>query len=188
VDVGRLAVARAFQDLAHKLGERGRLNLVLKVFADVAMMLGAVRREGSRRGGGDCDGSLRISVVGGERTESLERELVQQIGRNEIELEDCLAQISVVLVAVDLGGMRLVDGQEAARDQELDQDLVALREVWKRRGAGRGYPRLPHVRDRSGGNLRRGGRLIHGGDLLGVLPAPVTAGNHAMYPSCSASE
>ena len=50
MDVGRLAVARAFQDLVDQLRERGRLSLFLKLLAHVAVMLRAVRRKRRRRG------------------------------------------------------------------------------------------------------------------------------------------
>ncbi len=187
VDVGRLAVAGPFEDLADELGEGGGLSLFLEFLANVAMMLGAVRGKRPCGGCGD-DGGLRgITIVRGQRAQSLERELVEQVGRNQIELEDRLAQVSIVLVAVDLRGSGLLDGEQAAIDR-------ATRPAIGRRGRGSGRARsvergISRVGGRSRGEVRRGGRRIHGGDLLGVRSTPgLPAGALALYPSCNTNE
>ena len=114
MDVGGLAVARAFQDLIDQLRQGGRLSLLLKLLAHVAVMLGAVGRERRRRSPAPIRGApLRIAVVGRQRAQSLERELVEQVGRDQVELEDRLAQVALVLVAVDLRGPRLLRRQAA---------------------------------------------------------------------------
>ena len=73
-----------------------------------------------------------------QRAQSLERELVQQLGRDQVELEDRLAQVAIVLLAVDLRGPNLLGRQQPFLEQDRDQGLLARREAGKHGLAGRG--------------------------------------------------
>ncbi len=97
VDVGRLAVARAFEDLADQLRQRGRDGLLLELLADVAVMLGAVRRERPRRQPPSSPPAPMParSPLSGQCAQPLECELVEQLGRDQIELEDRLPQVAL---------------------------------------------------------------------------------------------
>ena len=64
MDVGGLAVASAFQDLVDQFRQADGRGLLLKVFADIAMVLGAIGRERRRRRGQLGSGRRRLSVVG----------------------------------------------------------------------------------------------------------------------------
>ena len=103
MNVGGLAVACAFQDLVDQLRQADRRGLFLEVFADIAMVLGAIGREWRRPRPARLRRRSDVAVVGRQGAQSLERELVEHLGRNQIELEDRLAQVALVLLAVDLG-------------------------------------------------------------------------------------
>ena len=115
MDVGGLAVAGAFQDLVDQLGQGRGDGLLLELLADVAMMLGAIGRERARR-------RRAATAVAGEPVwplspasarEPLERELIEELGRDQVQLEDRLAQVAVVLLAVELRRPNLL-GRRAA--------------------------------------------------------------------------
>ena len=137
-------------------------------------MLGAIRREGKRghrhrRLGFDRNGFFRS--VSGHGRQPLEGKLVEQLRRDQVELEDRLPQVALVLGSVLLGRPDLVGSDESALDQGLDQDLLV-------RGQRRGRDRARSW-NRDGRPIRRGrrrcrgigrgcGQRVHVRDLLGV--------------------
>ena len=103
------------------------------------MMLGAVGRE---RAGGrrrrPRPGLLGLAVVAGQRAQSLERQLVEQVGRDQVELEDRLPQVAVVLLAVDLRGPHLLGGQQPFLSRTVIKRLLGRREAREHELTGRG--------------------------------------------------
>ncbi len=109
MNIRGLAVAGALQDLVDQLGQgRGR-----RLFPGGLC---------GHRGDAGCDWvkgtpadrlptAAAVAVVGGQVAQSLECQMVEQIGRDQIELEDRLAQVAIVLLAVDLGNPDLLGGQ-----------------------------------------------------------------------------
>ena len=93
-------------------------------------MLGAIGREGS---GGDRHHGRRrragLTVVAGKGAEPLERQLVEQVRRDQVEFEDRLPQVAIVFLAVDLGGPNLFGGEQALLQQDGDQGFLSRGET-----------------------------------------------------------
>ena len=140
VDVGRLAVAGAFQDLVDQLRQAWRSEPSPEAPCGRRDDAGCgSARAAPRRPPAPVAGSLRITVVGRQRAQSLERKLVEHVGRDQVELEDRLAQVAIVLVAVDLRDPHLLGRQAGPRlIKSVDQGLIARREARKQRVSGDG--------------------------------------------------
>ena len=162
----------------------------LKFLADVAMVLGAVGRWSCRVA---ADRPRRAVAHAGYRrpASAAARRPAASSRSGEIRLSSRMA-------CAGLGGAprnglarhgpsRRTRGRGGSRARS-GPDRRGER-VGKERDAGGGPCRFPHVNERSRG-VRRGGRWIHGGGLLGVrAPPPVPpAGNRALYPSCRIDE
>ncbi len=109
------------------------------------MRLGESGPAATGRHGGP--GRAGLAVVAGQRGEPLERQLVEQFRRDQVELEDRLPQVAVVFLAVDLGGPHLLGGEQAFLEQDGDQGLLGRREAgsrarrrWRLGGGGAGLP------------------------------------------------
>ena len=90
-----------------QLRQGRRDRLLLQLLADVAVLLAAV---GGERAGGDGrhrgPGRDGLAVVARQRGEALERQLIEEFGRDQIQLEDRLPQVAIVLLAVQLAPRR----------------------------------------------------------------------------------
>ena len=125
MNVGGLTIAGAFQDQVDQLRQSARHGLFLEVFPHIAVMLGAIRGKECRGEHHTASGFRRprFSVVGSQFAEPLECQLVQQLRRDQIELQDRLAQVAVVFLAVDLRGPNLLRGQQAPLEKNRDQGV-----------------------------------------------------------------
>ena len=172
MDIGGLAVARLDQDVVDELRERRGDGLLLQVLADVAMMLRAIGRKGAGGDGHDgAGGRARLAVVAGEQAaESLEGQLIQQVGRDQVELEDRLPQVAIVLLTVDLREPDLLRREQALLQQDADQRLLGRGKTLQQRlGGTRGAAIRANERSSTAlGRMRRGGRSFHVAELLGV--------------------
>ena len=137
-----MSVARRLEgpleDLADQVGQGGGGGELLQLVADVALVLGAVGRERDGRPAVTAArrGTARRCRLG-QRRQPLEGQRVEPLGRDQVQLEDRLAQVAVVLDAVELGGLELVGGDQAALDQDRDQRLVGRRSERRRRARSR---------------------------------------------------
>ena len=97
-----------------QLRERGGDGLLLELLADVAVVLACGRaRAGRRRPGHRGPGGSAWPLSPARAVEALERQLVEDLGRDQVQLEDRLAEVAVVLLAVDLGRAHLLGGEQA---------------------------------------------------------------------------
>ena len=92
-------------------------------------------------------GSPDLAVVGQARS-ALERELIQELRRYQVELEDRLAHVALVLLAVNLCKANLLGRQEPFLEQDCDQGLLTRRQVPETQSRAEG-PAPPRGRGRA---------------------------------------